>query len=118
MTANVSPEEREELKRAIYEKLSPRRRKYIDRIGYEKWDPFEEPKDPIDIRKDKNRMTTQQLIRAFLYTVPRERYNDTYARGAFEACLGMINEDERVLGMFDFARWYVTNMEGQNQNEE
>ncbi|EPR36161.1 hypothetical protein dsat_1689 [Alkalidesulfovibrio alkalitolerans DSM 16529] len=114
----ISAEEREELKRGIYESLSPRRRKFIDRIGYENWDPFQEPKDPIDIRKDKNQMTTQQLIRAFLYTVPRERYTDTYARGAFEACSGMINEDERILGMFDFARWYVTTMEGNTNNED
>ena len=39
-------EEQEKQKRAIYESLSPRRKKFIDRIGYEKWDPFQEPKDP------------------------------------------------------------------------
>lgn len=118
MSQNVSPEEREALKKAIYDKLSPRRRKYIDRVGYEAWDPFQDPKDPIDIRKDKNRMTTQQLIRAFLYTVPQERYSDTYARGAFEICLGMINDDEKSMGMLDFARWYVQNMEGDTNNED
>ena len=44
MSQNVSAEEREALKKAIYEQLSPRRRKYIDRVGYEAWDPFQDPK--------------------------------------------------------------------------
>ncbi len=105
--SSISLEQEAELKRQMYEKLSPRRRKFIDKIGYEQWDPFQKPLDPIDLRQDNNQMTTQELIRGFLQQVPEERYNDTYAKGAFEMALGVINENERILGMFDFACWYM-----------
>ena len=36
-------EEQEQLKREIYERMNPRRRKFIDRIGYDEWDPFQKP---------------------------------------------------------------------------
>ena len=51
----LSPEEEEKRKRAILESMSPRRRKHILKKGYDRWDPFEMPKDPIDIRKDKTK---------------------------------------------------------------
>ena len=44
--------EQEASKRKMYEKLKPRGRKYVDRIGYENWDPFMKPNDPLDIRQD------------------------------------------------------------------
>ena len=31
-------DEQEGLKREIYERMNPRRRKFVDRIGYENWD--------------------------------------------------------------------------------
>ena len=74
----ISSEEAAARKRAIYDRLSPRRRKYIEKIGYEKWDPFEEPQDPIDIRRDRTKRTTQQLVREFLQSRPPERYSNAY----------------------------------------
>jgi hypothetical protein len=37
---NISPEEEEKRKRAIFESMSPRRQKHILKKGYEKWNPF------------------------------------------------------------------------------
>ena len=67
-----SPEEAEKRKRAVFDSMSPRRQKHILKKGYEQWDPFEEPKDPIDIRKDKSRRTTQQLVREFIQSQSAE----------------------------------------------
>ena len=100
-------DEKEKRKKAVFDAMSERRRKYILRIGYEKWDPFLEPKDPIDIRKDKTKRTSQQLIREFLHQIDSNDYSNEYGRGAFDLCLGIINEQERYLGMFDFACWYL-----------
>jgi hypothetical protein len=105
--SEISAEEAERRKRAIYDNLSPRRRKYIDRVGYERWDPFEEPKDPIEIRRDKSKRTTQMLVREFLQTRPAEGYSNAYGRGVLEMALGIINNDERFIGMLEFARWYT-----------
>jgi hypothetical protein len=116
--SNLSREEEAVLKKAMYDKLSPRRRKFIDKMGYEQWDPFQKPLDPIDLRQDKNQMTTQELIRGFLQQVPEERYNDAYAKGAFEMALGIINESERQLGMFDFACWYLRLLQDKDKLEK
>ena len=102
----ISPEEEEKRKKAICESMSPRSQKHILKKGYEKWDPFQEPKDPIDIRKDKTKRTTQELVRAFLQTRSAEDYSNAYGSGAFEICLGIINDDDRYRGMFEFAIWY------------
>ena len=55
-------EEQEQLKREIYERMNPRRRKFVDRIGYDNWDPFQKPNDPLDVRLDVTKRTTQQLV--------------------------------------------------------
>ncbi len=100
----LSPEE-EEQKRLIYEKMSPRRRKFIDRIGYDKWDPFQKPNDPMEMRLDITKRTTQQLVREFLQKHKGEYSND-YGRGALETAVGLINRDEKFRGVFDFCVWY------------
>jgi hypothetical protein len=98
--------EAEERKRAIYESMSLRRQKHIDKIGYGKWDPFEVPKDPIDIRRDKTKRTTQQLVREFLQNCGHEAYSNSYGRGVLEMALGIVNDDDRFIGMYEFAAWY------------
>ncbi len=98
--------ERAALKKAIYEKISPRRKKFIDRVGYDNWDPFPEPNDPIDIRKDPTRRTSQQLIREFLQTRDPKEVNTEFSSGAWEFCLGVMNGSERHRGMYEFCVWY------------
>ena len=100
--------EQEAFKREIYEKMPPRRRKFIDRIGYAQWDPFQKPNDPLDIRLDVTRRTTQQLVREFLQqAAEREKQlGNEYRRGALECALGVVNRDEKYLGIFDFCLWY------------
>lgn len=102
----LSPEEEEKRKKAIFDSMSPRYQKHILKKGYEKWDPFQEPKDPIDIRKDKTKRTTQTLVSEFLHTISAEDYSNAYGSGVFEICLGIINDDDKYRGMFDFSVWY------------
>ncbi len=96
----------EEKKKIIFDSMSLKRQKYILKKGYEQWEPFQEPKEPIDIRKDKTKRTSQMLIREFLQNCSHENYSNSYGQGAFELCLGIINEEERFKGMYDFACWY------------
>ncbi|WP_027362789.1 hypothetical protein [Desulfospira joergensenii] len=105
---DFTPEEIEKRKKAIFDAMGKRGQRQILKKGYDKWDPFQEPKDPIDIRKDKTQRTSQELIREFLSRIEHEDYSNTYAQGALEMCLGIINDEERIRGMFDFACWYKT----------
>jgi hypothetical protein len=101
-----SQSDAEARKKAIFDSMSPRGQKRIMRIGYDRWNPFEEPKDPIDIRRDKTNRTTQQLVREFLQNCEHEEYSNAYGRGVLEMALGIVNDDDRFIGMYEFASWY------------
>jgi hypothetical protein len=101
-----SPQDIETRKRMIFEGMGPRRQKHILKIGYEKWDPFQEPKDPIEIRKDKTKRTTQMLVREFLQNCSMEGYSNAFGGGVLEICMGIVNGDERYQGMYEFCCWY------------
>lgn len=103
---NLTEKEKDRLKEAIFDSMSPRRQKHILKKGYDKWNPFEEPKDPIDMRMDRSKRTMNELIREFMQAIDMSGHGEDYRKGALEICLGIINEDERYLGMFDFASWY------------
>ena len=93
-------------KQAIFDAMSPRRQKHILKRGYDKWNPFEEPKDPIDIRKDKSKRTTKMLVREFLQQKEQGEYSNAYGRGVLEMALGIVNDDERFIGMYEFSCWH------------
>jgi hypothetical protein len=104
--SDISPEEAEKRKKAVFDSMAPRRQKHILKKGYEKWDPFEEPKDPIDIRKDKTKRTTQMLVREFLQSRESDGYSNAYGRGVLEMALGIVNDDDRFIGMYEFVCWH------------
>ena len=101
-----SMEEAESRKKAVFDSMSPRRQKHILKKGFDKWDPFQEPKDPIDIRTDATKRTTQQLVREFLQMRSGEAQNNSYNRGVLEMAMGLVNAEDRFRGMYDFALWH------------
>jgi len=103
---DFTPEEVEARKKAIFDNMSPRAQKRILKLGFEKWDPFEAPKDPIDIRRDRSKRTSQMLVREFLQSLPIEDYSNSYGRGVLEMAVGIINDDDRFIGMYEFAIWH------------
>ena len=115
--SEFSPEEAEKRKRAVFDSMSPRRQKHILKKGYDKWDPFEEPKDPIDIRRDKTKRTTQMLVREFLQSCSVEEYSNAYGRGVLEMALGIVNEDDYFQGMYEFSCWYRDLLKKEGQND-
>lgn len=113
---SLSPEQ-EETKRAIYEKMNPRRRKFIDKIGYEVWNPFQEPKEPLDLRRDRTRRTITELISDFKRDAKAEAKSPEWLKGATECAVGIIKKDERFQGIFDFCLWYHAQLNKEEKNE-
>lgn len=103
--------EQERLKRQIYESMNPRRRKFVDKIGYEQWDPFQEPKQPLDLRRDRTNRTLQELVRDFMRENRGESHDAEWRKGAEECALGIIRKEERFQGIFDFCLWYAAVLE-------
>ena len=99
-------ENEEAQKRGIYEGLSARGRKFVDKMGYDVWDPFQEPKDPLDIRTDVTKRTTQQLVRMFLQEHKPDGAGNGYGQGVLDCALGIVNKDEKIRGMVEFCIWY------------
>jgi hypothetical protein len=112
MPNQVSEEEIK--KKAIFDSMSPRRQAFIKKKGYEKWNPFMEPKDPIDIRKDQSNRTSQMLVREFLQSRSHEGYSNAYGRGVLEMAIGIINSDDRFIGMYEFAVWHQNLLKVEN----
>lgn len=99
-------EEQAKLKRQIYDRMQPRRRKFVDKIGYENWDPFQEPNQPLDMRVDIGMRTTHQLLAAFMNSHRDKEGEVAYRQGALECAIGVITKEEKFLGIFDFCLWY------------
>ncbi len=111
MTDNINYEDLpdEEIaarKRYMYEKMSPRRRRFVDRMGYDKWDPFAAPFDPIDIRKDKTGYTQAQLTQLFIRETGK-RDNQEYIDQVNEFNVMMVMNFEKVRPVYDFCLWYA-----------
>jgi hypothetical protein len=118
--SEFSSEEEQRRKQAIFDTMSPKYQKRILKKSYDKWNPFEAPKDPIDIRKDATRRTSQQLIREFLQSRETEEYSNSYGKGVVDICVGIINDDDRYKAMYEFSCWYQALLEKtaeQNKNK-
>ena len=115
--AKLTPDQ-EECKKAIFDKIPPRRRKFIEKMGYENWDPFQAPFDPIDIRVDPTQRNHRQLLNSFFRAKGVGDTTGEYARGAIEMCMGLIKETERQKGGFDFSVWYSRLLESERPNDK
>ena len=114
-------------KRFIYDQMSPRRRKFVDRLGYDLWDPFDAPKEPLDIRQEESGRTAHELVRDFMKWRARQSGNlvrngtgaqnqdNAYAGGVLECALAIINRDEKYRGVYDFCLWYSEQLQEQDQ---
>lgn len=107
--AGLTPEE-ERQKKAVFDAMSARSRKRILDKGYEEWDPFIKPKDPIDIRMAGHRETALSLMRGFLHACPADEHGNAYRQGAWETCMGITAGDERWKGAYDFSCWHRDHM--------
>lgn len=103
--------EQEEYKRALYLQMNPRRRKFIDKIGYEQWDPFQAPKEPLDMRRERTGRTLQELVRDFMRESNGANREAAWQNGAKECAMGIFQKDEKFQGIFDFCLWYANLLE-------
>jgi len=106
---NLSPEEIAARKQYMYEKMSPRRRKFVDRMGYENWDPFAAPFDPIDIRTDRSGMTSHQLTQRFIDESGKSS-NQEFIDAVNEFNVMLVMNFEKVRPVFEYCLWYAEHL--------
>jgi len=105
--------EEERKKREIFDHMSPRRQQRILKKGYDKWDPFLEPKEPPFFREPDREAfpDAAEVFSGFLRyqeeQSSRRAMDPLRLEGAREICFGLLREQsERYWGMLDFCNWY------------
>lgn len=104
---HFSKEDIERKKKEIFDAMGKRSQKYIMKIGFENWNPFEEPKDPLDIRKDVSKRTVSELVHEFMITRREEKTGVAYAEGVQEMAMALMAGNDKYRGMLDYGLWYV-----------
>jgi hypothetical protein len=106
---DFTPEQLAERKLYMYEKMSPRRRKFVDRMGFENWDPFAAPFDPIDIRRDRAGFTSDQLTQLFMRHCGKNA-NQEYTDAVNEFNVMLVMNFEKVRPVFEYCLWYAEHL--------
>jgi len=58
------------------------------------------------------------LVREFLQTLPGDARGNHYNQGVMEMALGIVNDDDKIRGMFEFSCWYRDLLEKEGLLEE
>ena len=98
--------EREERKKAIFDGMSPRGQRHVLRIGYENWDPFQEPKDPRERIYGSASLKASALVKEFLETHHADQESPALIKELFELCKGLLQGESRAKTMLEFCSWY------------
>jgi hypothetical protein len=99
--------EREKKKKAIFDGMGPRhQQRILKKIGYENWDPFQAPKDPLDLRDRKSDLIASALIRKFISDCEIEDPDANYIRALMEISKGLLKGEEKYKAIYDFCCWY------------
>jgi hypothetical protein len=93
-------------KKAIFDGMSKRGQERILRIGYENWDPFQEPKDPRERIFGSASLRASALVKEFLETHHADQESPALIKDLFELCKGWLQTESRALTILEFCSWY------------
>jgi hypothetical protein len=98
--------ERETKKRAIFEGMSKRGQERVLRLGYENWDPFQEPKDPRDQILSAVAMRAHALVKQYYEASPTHEGARAFHRELVDLCMGFIRGELRAQVIYEFCNWH------------
>ena len=105
--ADPLDEEREKKKRAIFDRTGPRtQQRILKKMGHEKRDPYQEPRDPIDLREQKGKLMTSVLLRQFDLDCDIKNYSDESIQAVKDMGKSLVKGEERYRAVYDFYCWY------------
>lgn len=99
-------QESEKRKRAIFDSMSKRGQERVLRVGYENWDPFQEPKDPREKIRSSIALQADAIMRDFYATSSNSEDARAFHFELLELCQGFLREDLRARVILDFCSWY------------
>jgi hypothetical protein len=102
----VNREEYELRKKAIFDTMGRRGQERILRIGYENWDPFQEPKDPRERIFSTVSLQANELLKEFYQARLEREESVDQNRELFELCRGLLQGERRAQVILEFCNWY------------
>jgi len=121
--ARLTPEE-ETKKRELFEGLSPKAQQRILKRGYDNWDPFMMPKEPLgyklkqEAKGERVRVDSGHELHERFFAERRiVDYSPEYVKGVLEISQGLYRGIDRYQGMFDFSCWNEVWRKRQAQDE-
>jgi hypothetical protein len=98
--------EAEVRKKAIFDGMSKRGQERILRIGYDNWDPFQEPKDPRERIFSSASLKAGALVQEFLHLDQAHQESSALVKDLFELCKGLLQGEARAQTILEFCNWY------------
>ena len=92
-------------KKAIFDGMSKRGQERILKIGYDNWDPFQEPKDPRERIFSPASLKAGALIREYLKSTGNKEESVAVHKDLFELCRGLLQGESRAKTIVDFCGW-------------
>jgi hypothetical protein len=102
-------EEKQARKRAIFEAMGKRGQQWILKVGYENWDPFQEPKDPRDAIRSSSALQAGMLIQEFYQAHSDDERVRAHHKDLLDLCRGLLKGDRRAQSMLEFCLWFDRN---------
>jgi hypothetical protein len=97
-------------KKAIFDTMAKRGQERILRIGYENWNPFQEPKDPRERIFSSASLNARALVKEFLHDHMAEQESPVLFKDLFELCRGLLQGEARAQLTLEFCTWYQNRM--------
>lgn len=97
-------------KKAIFDGMSKRAQERVLRMGYDKWDPFQEPKDPRDRLFSSIALNVNALLRDFHQAHPHLGQSETTQKQLFELCSSLLRGESQAHLILEFCCWYKDRM--------
>lgn len=102
--------EHEMRKKAIFDTMAKRGQERILKIGYENWDPFQQPKDPRERIFSSASLNATALVKEFLQTRQAAQESPALFKDLFELCRGLLQGEARAQLTIEFCAWYQQRM--------
>ena len=99
-------------KHAIFDGMSKRGQQRILRLGYENWDPFQEPKDPREQIRSTVYVRADAIVRRFYAANPTNEGARDFHKDLLDFAVALLRGERRALILHEFCRWFQGTGEG------
>ena len=93
-------------KKAIFDGMGKRGQERILRMGYDNWEPFQEPKDPRERIFSQASLRASAIVKEFSQSLDGHDESVALNKELFDLCKGLLQDEPRARVIYDFCTWY------------